>query len=190
MTSAYCVCFPTITSFVLSFFFTFDYRLVAYGSNRIFRYLIWKHEKRLISHSLKTPKERCTDVKKKSFIRRCVPVLVGSGVFGLFIVSRVHPDYRKPGKEAAKWEVSILGICIRSLIFPYLVKNIKKHNFNCCWAQLHVIQFFFQWKGVQVVRTMVNKGGPYCFIIVSIFYINYSLIKFWKAFCCIFLPFY
>ncbi|KAK6644924.1 hypothetical protein RUM43_001200 [Polyplax serrata] len=82
-----------------------DSRLLAYGGNKIFRYLMWKHERRLAKTAMDVTKDGLAPVKKRSFLRRYVSILVGSGMLGFFIIKRVHPDYRKPGKEASNWEV-------------------------------------------------------------------------------------
>lgn len=96
----------------------FVLRLITYGSKKIFRCLTWKNEKRLAKSETKAPSEGLPTGKKKSTLGRYVPILVGSGVLGLFIVKRVHPDYRKPGKEASNWEV---GHKFRSFakVFPH-----------------------------------------------------------------------
>ncbi|EEB14130.1 hypothetical protein Phum_PHUM283360 [Pediculus humanus corporis] len=71
---------------------------------------MWKHEKRLgTSVKSNVSTENGFQVERKSFFKKYVSILVGSGVLGFFIVRRVHPDYRKPGIEASNLEVKEKG---------------------------------------------------------------------------------
>ncbi|KAL0281225.1 UNVERIFIED_CONTAM: hypothetical protein PYX00_002276 [Menopon gallinae] len=83
-------------------------RLITLGTTRVTRYLLWKHEKRLASiASQEGANEVRSAGKKRSLMKKYVPITVGIGLLGLYISRRIRPEYRKPGSEAKQWEIKI-----------------------------------------------------------------------------------